>query len=570
MISRHTSPPPRVSDRMALAGASAAAFLGALGLLGWVTPWRGLASLYPGSIPLAPSSALALLLLGATLILEARRPSPLLTTTVSSLVLIFACAELVTFVAGLPSTLDALFVPVPGPFDGGRMSPWTALGLVLASLGLLLTGLAHRHRALGAAGGSLALAVCLLGGVITLGYFFGAPLLYGGQVVPMAFPTAVALGCLGLALVGLAPRDSAPLRPFTGPSVRAKLLRAFLPVVPALLVVEALVDQVEGLNPAVDAALTALTSALVVAAVVSYAAHAVGRDLERAQAELERSRSDADRLAAIVQSSSDAIYARSLDGTIVAWNAGAERLFGYTRDEALGRSDVLVPPGAEDELAESLVKASAGEGIERTEETTRVRKDGSHVLVSVSESPLRDALGRVVGVSVIARDLSEQRRAEKALRESEEKLRALFESDVAGILFGDIRGGIQDVNEKLLRMSGYTRDDVRAGTRWSAITPPEFLPLDEAAIAEARARGACNPYERQLHPQGWEATLGARGVRPPGAGAGAAAWPSCSTSTPGSRRRTSSAGPRSASRGSSNRAWSPSGSRRCRRAGSST
>ena len=419
---RATSPPPRASDRIALACASATTVLGGLGLLGWVTPWRGLASMSPGSIPMAPSTALALLLLGATLIIEARRRSPRLTTAVSLLVLIFACVQFLTFLAGLPPTLDALFVSHPDTFGGvptARISPLTSLGLLLASLSLLFIGRAHGHRALGASGGSLAFAVCLLGAVVTLGYLFGAPLLYGGSVVPMAFPTALALGCLGLGLVGLTPRHSAPLRPFTGSSARARLLRAFLPLAPAIVVVELLFDQVRGLNPALHAPLAALLSAFIVAAVVSYAAHGVGRELEHAQAERERSRRDADRLAAIVQSSSDAIYAKSLDGTIVAWNAGAERLFGYAQDEALGLSaKILVPPGAEDELTEILERISSGERIDH-KETNRVRKDGSQVLVSLSESPLREAEGRIVGVSVIARDVSEQRRAERALLESE-------------------------------------------------------------------------------------------------------------------------------------------------------
>jgi PAS domain S-box-containing protein len=448
---------------------------------------------------MAPSTALAFLLLGATVILEARRPSPWLTTAVSLLVSVFACVQLVTFFAGLPPTLDALFVPDPDMFGGaptGRMSPWTALGLLLASLSLLLVGLASSHRALDAVGVSLALAALLLGGVVTLGNLFGAPLLYGGPVVPMAFPTALAVGFLGLALVGLTPRDSAPLRPFTGFSARAKLLRAFLPVVPVILVVEALVDQIHTMNPALDAALTALLSAFVVAAVVSYVAHGVGRELDRAQAERERSRRDADRLAAIVQFSSDAIYARSLDGTIIAWNASAERLFGYTQDEALGQSAILVPPGAENELTGTLERASEGERVEH-KDAKRVRKDGSTVLVSVSESPLHDALGNVLGISVIARDVSELRRAEQALLENEKALRVFFESDVAGILFGDARGGME-ANDEFLRITGYSREDLRAGrVRWAEITPPEFREKDEAGRREALARGACTPYEKQ-------------------------------------------------------------------------
>jgi PAS domain S-box-containing protein len=491
---------PRTSERTTLFGAIVPVLLASLAVLGWVTPWRGLASIYPGSIPMAPSTALPLLLLGAAMVREARRPSPRLATGVALLVAVFAGVELAIFAFGLPPAIDAFLVPHPGRLGAaptGRMSPWTAFGLLLASLGFLFIGFARRHRVRDAAGASLALAVCLFGGVVTLGYLFGTPLLYGGTVVPMAFPTALAVGCLGLALVGLAPRDSAPLRPFTGPSVGAKLLRAFLPIAPGILVVEALVDQIEALNPALDATLTAFASALVVAALVAYVARSVGRDIESAQAERERARRDADRLAAIVQSSEDAIYTKDLDGAITAWNASAERLFGYAQDEALGRSaGMLVPPGAEGEWTGILDKSRAGERIAH-QETRRLRKDGTAVLVSLSESPLRDAEGRVVGISAIARNVSEQRRAEQALLENEKALRTFFESDVAGILFGDGRGGLA-ANDEFLRITGYSRQDLEAGrVRWAEITPPEFTERDEVARREALARGACTPYEKQ-------------------------------------------------------------------------
>ncbi|HVR72331.1 MAG TPA: PAS domain S-box protein, partial [Vicinamibacteria bacterium] len=449
---------------------------------------------------MAPSTALALSALGAVVILGARRPSPRLTTVVSLLVASLAGVQLATLVLGLPPALDALLVPAPDLFGGvptGRMSPLTALAVLLASLSLLFLGKAGRRRALGAAGASLALAVCLLGGVVALGYLFGAPPLYGGTLVPMAFPTAVAVGCLGLGLLGIAPRDTSPLRMLTRPTIGATLLRAFLPVAPITIGVALLFGRNEGLNTRLDTALATLLSALVVTVFVSYAARHVGRQLERAQAERERSRKDAERLAAIVQSSADAIYAEDLDGTITAWNASAERLFGYAQDEALGRSArMLVPPGAEGERTAILEKTRAGERM-APRETQRLRKDGTPVLVSLSESPLHDAEGRVVGVSAIARDVSEQRRAEQALLENEKALRAFFESDVAGILFGDGGGGLT-ANDEFLRITGYSREDLRAGRiAWAEITPPEFTERDASARREALALGACTPYEKQ-------------------------------------------------------------------------
>jgi two-component system cell cycle sensor histidine kinase/response regulator CckA len=486
--------------RGAVAWAMPTTLLGLLGLLGWATPWRGLASIAPASIPMAPSTALALLALAGAVMLEARWPSLRRTAAVSALVLFAAGVQIVTFLTGGLPWLDATLVPHPEMHGGvptGRISPLTASGLLLASLSLLFVGTCRRHRALGAAGGALASLVALLGAVVTVGYLYGAPLLYGGSVVPMALTTAVAVGCLGLALIGLAPSDSFPLRLLLGPSARATLLRAFLPLAPSVVIVDLFLAQFEGLNPAIHTSLEAVLSAMVVAVVVFFAAHGVGREMDRAEAERARSRQDADRLAALVQSSSDAIYARSLEGTIVAWNPSAERLFGYRADEAVSRpANMLLPLDARDELAGMLETIARGERIDPVE-TTRVRKDGSEVIISVSESPLRDPEGRIVGVSVIARDMTAQRRAERALLESERKLRVLFDSDIVGIQFGDMQGRILEANDEVLRMTGYTREDLRAGLRWTDLTPPEFLPHTEAAAAEARTGGACTPFEKQ-------------------------------------------------------------------------
>ncbi|HYE99321.1 MAG TPA: PAS domain S-box protein, partial [Planctomycetota bacterium] len=127
---------------------------------------------------------------------------------------------------------------------------------------------------------------------------------------------------------------------------------------------------------------------------------------ERKASELERS-----RLAAIVESSSDAILAKTLDGTITSWNPAAERLYGYTAPEAVGRSvGLIIPPDRHAELRRILERIARGERIEPFE-TLRRRKDGQSVDVSLTVSPLRDASGKIVGASSIARDITDVKRA---------------------------------------------------------------------------------------------------------------------------------------------------------------
>ena len=128
------------------------------------------------------------------------------------------------------------------------------------------------------------------------------------------------------------------------------------------------------------------------------------------------------RLAAIVESTDDAIMSVDTDGIITDWNKGAERLYGYTETEAIGLPLAnLVPPNLLDEENNILQRSKAGERIEHYE-TIRVTESGKNVDVSLTISPLRDSAGRIVGASKIARNITEQKRVAEAVRESEERL----------------------------------------------------------------------------------------------------------------------------------------------------
>jgi PAS domain S-box-containing protein len=130
-------------------------------------------------------------------------------------------------------------------------------------------------------------------------------------------------------------------------------------------------------------------------------------------------------LAAIVDSSDDAIVSKSLDGIITSWNRGAERLFGYSAEEAIGQHiKLIVPHDRQHEEATILERLGRGEQVEHFE-TVRVRKDGTTLDISLTISPVRDAAGIIVGTSKVARDITERKQTEKALKESELAARLL-------------------------------------------------------------------------------------------------------------------------------------------------
>ncbi len=150
----------------------------------------------------------------------------------------------------------------------------------------------------------------------------------------------------------------------------------------------------------------------------------IAEELRRANEELHRRTAEQlgeyrSRLALIIDSSEDAIIGKDLNGIITSWNKGAERIYGYTPEEAIGQHiSLLAPSDRPEEIPEILEKIAQGESIEHSE-SVRVTKDGRRLDVSISVSPLRDAKGDVIGASAIARDITAQKRAESQLHQSQ-------------------------------------------------------------------------------------------------------------------------------------------------------
>ncbi|MGH2372177.1 MAG: PAS domain S-box protein, partial [bacterium] len=168
----------------------------------------------------------------------------------------------------------------------------------------------------------------------------------------------------------------------------------------------------------------------------------------------ERAEAASLRLTAIVDSSDDAIVGKTLDGVVTSWNRAAERMFGYTAAEAIGQPiTIIIPP--EHRPEEDYVLSRLREGEAAHFETVRMRKDGTRLDISLTVSPIKDAAGHVIGASKIARDITERKRAEAALRASEERLSLAVRGTGMGTWDVDLKTDGVIWSENHFRVLGY-------------------------------------------------------------------------------------------------------------------
>jgi PAS domain S-box-containing protein len=205
----------------------------------------------------------------------------------------------------------------------------------------------------------------------------------------------------------------------------------------------------------------------------------------------ERERTDGGRrlLASIVESAKDAIIGQDLEGNVISWNKGAENLYGYTAEEAMGQSIWhRIPPSRVDEVTVMMEQRRRGESIDY-HDTERLTKEGKIIHVSLTVSPIRDGSGQLVGASTIVRDISQQNLAEEKGRASEIRYRRLFESARDGILILDGNPlKIIDVNPYLIEMLCYSKDELLGKELWQ-IGTVEDISASKAAFAELQTQG---------------------------------------------------------------------------------
>ncbi|MFO0794474.1 MAG: EAL domain-containing protein [Candidatus Brocadiaceae bacterium] len=405
-----------------------------LALMGWASGWLSLARMNPKYIPIAPSTALAFTLLSAGLFVHVRWPTRRYCSQFSAVAAILvsglAGLLLLRFTGIFDFDPEQFLLKNPESFRGvpiGRMSPLTAAGLLLESFALIALLLAFpwwmASPSLPACLSVSATAVSL---VVLIGYAYGTPLLYGGTIIPVALPTAVAMLLYGLGLLAAADPHAWPLCLILGAPVHARILRAFLPVTLLAVVgegwlINALMPH-HNTNTALWVSLVVLISTAVVSVVIAFVSRGIGGAIEQAKAALLESE---EKFRSIYEGSNDAIMLLTENGFFNC-NKRTLEIFGLScKDEFVSMhlsqlSPPLQPNGQDSRTAANEKIAMAfDQGSDRFDWMYR-RKNGEDFPAEVLLSAF-DYQGKKV-LQATVRDITERKSMEDQLRRSQENL----------------------------------------------------------------------------------------------------------------------------------------------------
>jgi PAS domain S-box-containing protein len=439
-----------------LAGYALAA--GFLSFCGWVfnisrlTDWGG------NGISIQPNTTLCVISSGVAIILLAlgkRKAAGYLGIVPLSIALL----TVFEYVTSLDLGIDTLLMfgrewGRRGVLAPGRMGPPSVASWNLIGGALVIAGwFPHKRRIVP----YLSLTATFIALLTFVGYLYGADFLYTlPRLTVIAWQTCTFILAVAVGLT-LTITEREPLRTFLADNAGGLIARRTMPILLFLPIVFGSF-RVWGQNEGEYD--TPMGTAMLVLAVIVVMCIVLWRGAVAASAYQSAAEHKDRQLAAIVDSSHDAIVSKGLDSIITSWNLGAERLFGYTPDEAIGKSiRMLIPDnrqGEEDEIRERIVR---GESLDNYE-TVRQRKDGTLLHISLTVSPIKGRDGSVIGMSKVARNITQQKEAEWAIRDSEVKKAAILESAVDCVITMDHEGRIVDFNPAAERTFGWTRDQV--------------------------------------------------------------------------------------------------------------
>ena len=466
---------------------------GLMVLAGWVFHLQSLKTVLPGQVVVKANAGICFILIGLALwLLRKEHASTRGRLLAGLLAVIGAVVGLLSFfewLYGWDLGLDQLLITAgpedaPGSVRPGLMSPIAALGFLLICPALLLLNSKRPRGRWPTQFLASAVAIASMFGILD---FVLDPNTTHTHIAPT---TALILFLISFGLV-CARTEWGLGALMASSSLGGTLTRRLFPAAITIPMVIAWLrwkGQSAGLySDWGGIALMTVSAGTLLACVTAWTAFVV----DRADAERQGAQESVRRLASIIISSNDAIIAKTLDGIVTSWNPGAEKIYGYTAQEMIGRSvTVAIPPDRLDEFRAIMQKVVRGEPVCHYG-TVRIRKDRQIIQVSLSVSPLKDEGGKIVGVSTIARDITESKLAEEKLREASLYTRSLIEASLDPLVTISRDGRITDVNQATENSTGIPREQLIGSDFSDYFTEPEKA---RRGYEEVFARGFVRDY----------------------------------------------------------------------------
>ncbi len=420
----------------ALLGASGTVLIGILGLLGWALRSPYLTSFGEHFIPVASSTCIVFLIQGSALFLliccplHTRRWSFVLVPV--AITSIYGMLGLIGHFAGLDLNFEAAIFPSSEKFTiftVNRMSPFTSVLCCATGITLLLLIRHSGKKFVLDLSGALGIGVALTGLTGIIGYVYGSPLLYAGTLIPMAAPTNAAFMLLGIGLAVAAGPGGIILGSLTGNSIRAMLLRTFVPLgFLAVICSDILQKVVTKLNSALISGASAVLFGSAAAVIAVLAARIIGNIIEKAEAERARAeeanRRAEEKYRSIFENAVEGIYQSTPEGKFIEANPAMARIFGYDSPEELKNAinDIGCQIYADPAIREAFIQEVRERG-DAVFEIEIFKKDGSCGWIYDSMRFVRDRKGNPSHFEGIAADITEHKRAEQEREELITQLR---------------------------------------------------------------------------------------------------------------------------------------------------
>ena len=416
----------------------------ALAIIGWAVGFPVLTSVVPGWPTMKPLTAICFFLLGVSLWflrepagagLEADLERKRISFVAAAVAVCASVATLGEYATGIDFGFDALLfhqsVLAGKDVHPGRMAAASALCVTTMGASLLLM---RRKSRLHRWSEYLALFTAVLGFIAVAAYIYDVPSTnWLAAYSSMSIQTASLFVILGAGAIFADPAGELASE-ITSKRLGGEVARRMLPIVILLPLVVGwlrLQGQLRGFyGTEFGLAMYAMTQIVTMSAIVIVSARWLNRvDEKRVEAQEQSLRS-----ISVVDNSDDAIITKTLEGVITSWNAGAQKIFGYTAKEVIGKPMlILFPPERVQEEKDILGRIARGETVAHFE-SVRMRKGGERIVVSATISPLRNAHGRIIGASKIARDITQTRQNETKVRQQEARLNAIITSAMDGLI----------------------------------------------------------------------------------------------------------------------------------------